>query len=106
MARVSDSCRRTPAGTTLLILIGTGVWLLSSCTGEEMCGNLFVRKRMGSRGMLSDVYVLKSHPDMAVEKSNQAQRAFFFISFFLNVIINITRQNDITSSALKSQFLG
>lgn len=81
-----SSCR-TPPGTVLLILIGTGVWLPSSYTREEVCVNLFVRETMSSRGVPSEVCVLKSHPDTAVEKSNQTQRTSFLIA-----IINGTSQ--------------
>lgn len=52
------------------------MWLLSSYIRERTCANLFVRKRIGSNGVLSDVYVLKSQPDTDKDKSNQT--IFFF----------------------------
>lgn len=44
---------------------------MSSYTRKEKCVNLFVRKTMGSSGVLLEVYVFQE-PHMAVEKSNLA----------------------------------
>lgn len=69
-----------------MILIGTGRWLLSSYTREEMCVNLFVRVGMGFSGfsgLLLEMYVLKSHPDIVVKKLTSSHLLVNFL-FYLD----------------------